>query len=127
MILAFLASPPTLASLCKELGGVAGKWFLIGLHSGVPYEKLQEFKKEEYPLAAVFNYCLRGNVKDPLTWTSIVDTLKSVDENGLAEQLNKKYCQTDLEKGAAEMQDDPIVGEPKESMTSAESLKHRGR
>ncbi len=85
----------SLSTLCKELATVQGKWFKIGIHSGVPYEKLQEFKKEDYPLAAVFNFCLKGNLDEPLTWRSIVNTLKceDVEEGGLAEALSKKYCQ----------------------------------
>ena len=85
---------PDLSTLCHELDVVGLKWFMIGIHLGVPYNKLKVFEKEEYPLAAVLDYCLRGNVKDPLTWRSIINTLKSdsVGENGLAETLDQKYC-----------------------------------
>ncbi len=68
------------------------KWFKIGLQLGIHYHKLQEFKKEEDPLAAVIDYWLKGNVeKYPLTWESIVIALKSI-ESGLAKRLKRKYC-----------------------------------
>ena len=84
-----------MSTLCKELNEAERKWFKIGVHSGVPYDKLQDFKKEDYPLAAVFDYCLKGNVKTPLTWRTVVQTLKSeaVGESGLAEKISQIYCQ----------------------------------
>ncbi len=86
------SGPPDIATLCKELGKAESKWFKIGTHSDVPFDKLKEFEKESYPLAAVFNYCLKGNVKVSLTWKSVCDTLKDIDECELAEMISKKYC-----------------------------------
>ncbi len=91
-----------LSIICKELDAVEEKWFEIGLHLGVPYYLLQEFKKEDDPLAAVFDYYLKDNIKDSiLSWKYIVDVLKSEDIGGrlLAESINKKYCQ---EEGSVE-------------------------
>ena len=90
--------PLDLSTLCKELGTVKGKYTQIGVHLGVPYNKLQEMKREDFPLAALLNYCLEGNVKgQPLTWKAIVDALRSdtVEEAKLAEKIEKQYCQQD--------------------------------
>lgn len=73
---------------------MTGKWFMLGIHLGVPYDKLQEFKREDFPLAAVINFCLKGNINPPLTWLSIVEALKSQDigEAELGRKLGLKYC-----------------------------------
>ena len=71
------------------------KYTQIGVQLGVSYNKLQEFKKEDFPLAALLNYCLQGNVEgQPLTWRAIVDALRSdtVEEAKLAQKIEKKYC-----------------------------------
>ena len=60
----------------------------------VPRHKLEEFRKEEDPLAALVDYWLRGNVKGvPVSWQSIVTALESshVDERGLARRIGEKY------------------------------------
>lgn len=72
---------------------------------GVPYHKLEEFKKEDDPLAAVIDYCLKGNVEGvPVCCESIVTALKSthVGEHGLAVKIGTKYCQENTQKAAGE-------------------------
>ena len=82
-----------LRTIYNELAVVKYKWFKIGIQLNVPHHKLKEFEKEEDPLAAVFDYWLKGNVEGiPLTWTSIVTALE-LSESGLAKRLKKKYCQ----------------------------------
>ncbi len=84
-------------SICNALARIKIKWYEIGIQLGIPRNKLLEFKKEDDPLSAVVDYCLRGNVEsvDPISWKSIVAALKSeyVGEPGLAEQISKKHCQ----------------------------------
>ena len=85
-------------AICEALGDVETKWFKIGVQLGIPRSKLQEFKKDEDPLSAVVDYWLRGNVTEsvtPISWATIVKVLKSkyVGEPGLAEKINKDYCQ----------------------------------
>ena len=61
----------------------------------VPRHKLEEFKEDKDPLAAVVDYWLRGNVEGvSVSWQSIVEALKSgyVGESGLAKRIAKKYC-----------------------------------
>ena len=81
--------------MCNALGGVKTKWFKIGIQLGIPRNKLEEFEGKEDPLSAVVDYWLRGNVKTPISWKSIVEALKSeyVGEPALAETISKKYCQ----------------------------------
>ena len=66
----------------------------IAIQLGVPFETIQELKKEEDPLAAILYYCLKGNAEKTLTWELIVEALKSshVNEGGLAADIEKKYC-----------------------------------
>ena len=88
-------------------------------------------------MAAVFNYCLKGNVTEPLTWKSIVDILKSddIEEGGLANQIDKKHCQKDVEQHNITKQEEPIeVAESlkqeslqQESMKQELSPKHKGK
>ena len=86
-----------LRSLCDALGGIAHKWFKIGIQLGIPHNKLLEFQGSPDPLSAVIDYWLRGNVLEsasPISWDSIVAALKTkyVGEPGLAEEIIKDYC-----------------------------------
>ena len=90
-----------------ELGKVKHKWFEIGIQLGISRGKLKEFEKEVDPLSAIIDYWLNRNVKGvPISWRSVVAALESshVDETGLANTINEKYCQqlplhTPKEKG----------------------------
>ena len=90
--------------LCDELSILKHKYYQIGVQLGISYDKLKEFAKEDDPLAASVDYWLKGNAKEgiPCCWQSIVDVLKSshVDEHGIAEKIDKKYC-IRLEKGVS--------------------------
>ena len=82
--------------VCGELGEVAHIWKKIGVQLGIPYHKLNEFRKEDDPLSAVIDYWLNGNTEGvPVSWGSVVIALKSshVGEIGLANRISKKYCQ----------------------------------
>ena len=83
-----------LRTICDALGRIESKWFKIGVQLGIPRSKLLEFKKEDDPLSAVVDYWLKGNVKLPISWESIVKLLKSdyVGEPGLADEITLKYC-----------------------------------
>ena len=89
--------------ICNVLGSIKSKWLVIGVQLGIPRNKLEEFKKEDDPLSAVIDYWLKRNVREsvvPISWQSIVAALKSVyvDESGLADEINKKYCQEEVKK-----------------------------
>ena len=91
-----------LMNICSELSDIAHKRFKIGIQLGIPRNKLEELEGEQDPLSAIVNYWLRGNVKDvPLSWRSIVKALtsKHVGEMGLANVIDKKYCQEEESEG----------------------------
>lgn len=97
----------TLRVVCDALGTIKTSWQKIGVQLGIPHHRLQEFKADDDPLAAVVDYWLQGNVTEsvvPISWQSIVTALKSehVGAPGLADKLRKKYCQledTSVKKG----------------------------
>ncbi len=84
-----------LRKVCRALGRVKAKWFVIGVQLGIPHDKLEEFKEERDPLSAVVAFWLNGNVADiPISWKTIVEALKSihVGEPGLAGEISQQYC-----------------------------------
>ena len=95
-----------LRTICDELGNIKTKWFEIGIQLGIHRNKLEEFKKEDDPLSAVVDYCLRGNVEGQFSWKSIAKVLKSnhVGEVGLSEYISKKYCQEHINPEQGMMQ-----------------------
>ena len=73
---------------------IKSEWFDFGLNLGVPHSKLKEFVKEENPLSEVIGYWHRGNIENkPVTWGSILDTLKETEQVALANEIEAKYCQ----------------------------------
>ena len=79
-----------LKTICDELTSVTSKSCQIGVHLGVPVDKLKLFEKDTDPLSSVITYWLCEGVA--ISWMSLVDALESVDEKGLAEIIRKKYC-----------------------------------
>ena len=73
------------------------KWNEFGRKLGVPGENLKEFAKKPDPLSQVICYWLRGRIRDkPVTWNHVVDTLISIKEPALANQVEaKNYTQGD--------------------------------
>ncbi len=59
----------------------------------VHHDQLEKFRKENYPLAELLDYCFTRNI--PLSWNSIASALKSesIQEASLAFAISKKYCQ----------------------------------
>ena len=68
-----------------ELSGISSKWHELGLHLGVPGQKLEEFKEKDDPLSEVIAYWLWGD--KPVTWRHIVDTLRVTGEATLADKI----------------------------------------
>lgn len=72
------------------------KWYSIGLHLGIPDDKLLKFKEEEDPLTAVVMCWLSGKVGSaPLSWRSVALVLEStsIGEVWLAKRITEKYYQ----------------------------------
>ena len=82
-----------------ELKEISSKWCEFGLHFGIPYLKMKEFKEKDDPLSEVIAYWLWGNIRDrPVTVKHIVDTLREMDKATLAEKIQTKYSRT-VEQG----------------------------
>ena len=92
-----IISAPTLRAVIAELNKVVCKAHAIGIQLGVPFNKLKLFKTlptdEIFP--TIIDYWLEGNTDVEVTWNSIVAVLKSdpVDEIGLADRIQQKFCQ----------------------------------
>ena len=88
---------PTLPDLLKELfGTVASNWENIGILLGIDDGLLSKIKADNHGESG---NCLREmlrvwlkKVDPPPSWNLLVDTLKSLGEEKLAEELRKRYC-----------------------------------
>ena len=74
------------------------KWFRIGIQLGIKGSKLKTYE-ENYSstyrcLMETTSYWLGGNTNVPVSWESVVTVLNdpSVDESGIAKQIQEKYC-----------------------------------
>ena len=74
------------------------KWFQIGIQFGITGNKLKTFEANysstyRYLMETV-SYWLNGNTNVPVSWESVVTVLNdpSVDESGIAKQIQEKYC-----------------------------------
>lgn len=83
----------------------------IGVALGIPLHKLMEFKNSSYPLSAIANFWLCGNVEGAeISWRAVATALDSncVGEPGLARNIREKYCQSgdtvDKRKGMEELE-----------------------
>ena len=92
---------PSIPQLCEELERVTPKWKIFGIQLGIPSWKLECIEKENHKdgcqacLLKVLEYWYR-NPSKPCSWKTVIAVLctKSVAENALAEELNKKYMLT---------------------------------
>ena len=67
------------------------KWFKFGIQLGILYHVLEGYYGENDPFAAVINYWLKGNIEGaPVSWKYVVVCLRSMDESGPANMINKK-------------------------------------
>ena len=88
---------PTLPDLLKELlSKVASKWENIGILLGIDDGPLSKIKADNHGESGD---CLREmlrvwlkKVDPPPSWNLLVDALKSLGEEKLAQELRKKYC-----------------------------------
>ena len=88
---------PTLPVLLKELlSKVASNWENIGVLLGIDDGPLSKIKADNHGESG---NCLREmlrvwlkKVDPPPLWNLIVDALKSLGEEKLAQELNEKYC-----------------------------------
>ena len=85
-------------TLLSELAALEIKWLQIGIQFGIKGSKLKIFE-ENYSstyrcMMETVSYWLDGNTNVPVSWESVVTVLNdpSVDESGIAKQIQEKYC-----------------------------------
>ena len=73
------------------LRDVDHRWYEFGIYLGFQRRILSQFQQQPAPLNAVLEFWHRGNVQSglPVTWHSVVDTLRQMDEYGLAKKLQE--------------------------------------
>ena len=91
------AGGPTIDQLAVELKVEAHAWNTLGVFLQVPYWKLAAIKKEEQQhcidcLIKALEYWQKNATRDrPFTWDTVVQALRFVDNNALADTLAAKY------------------------------------
>ena len=70
------------------------KWNEFGLAVGFEVRILAKYGNNVHPLSLVIDNWHRGNVKKgkPVSWKSVVEALNHIDEDGLAETIEKEHC-----------------------------------
>ena len=91
------AGGPTIDQLAVELKVEAHDWYSLGVFLQVPYWKLAAIKKEEQQhcikcLIKVLEYSQKhATLANPFTWETVVQALRNIENNTLADQLAEKY------------------------------------
>ena len=83
----------TLKAAINALHSVCDKWYKIGVQLEVPITDLKSIAQDSLDPLCDTIYCWMRNTPSP-SWRHLVDVLKApgVDESGLGEELEKKYC-----------------------------------
>ncbi len=90
------ASSPTISQLVVELKVEADKWSLLGTHLEVPHWKLAAIEKEEHScidrlLKVLLHWQKNATLANPFTWGTVVETLRNIDNNTLADKIATIY------------------------------------
>ena len=92
---------PSIDQLVDELKVESNMWPLIGLHLLVPPWKLATIERDEKTcleqlFKALEYWQKNGNLKtgNPFSWKTVVEVLRKIDSNNLAEELEAKYLST---------------------------------
>ena len=92
---------PSIDQLVDELKVESYKWFEIGVHLLVPLWKLRTIEREvktclEQLIKALEYWQKNGNPKtgNPFSWKTVVEVLRKIKNNDLAEMIEAKYLNT---------------------------------
>ena len=81
--------------LVNRLSAVETDWFDIGLQLGIKIDTLKSFETDKYNnrrrLTEVLSFWLKQNTDIAVSWESIVNALRSVDQNALASDLEDEF------------------------------------
>ena len=87
---------PTLCNLLKELfSKVASNWENVGVMLDIDEGPLKKIKADHKESGDCLREMLRvwlKKVDPPPSWNLLVDALKSLGEEKLAQELNERYC-----------------------------------
>ena len=92
MYIRMSSAKPTLVELKDALPEVAYKWYDLGLYLGISSGTLNAIKKTNQQ---VVNDCMNDMLetwlgkKDPDNWDDIVDALRKIDRNDVANRIGK--------------------------------------
>ena len=92
---------PSFFQLVDELKVECYRWYEIGLHFQVPQWKLATIEKDEKTcseqlIKALEYWQKNGNLEagNPFSWNTVVEVLRKIKNNNLAEELKAKYLNT---------------------------------
>ena len=92
---------PSIYQLVDELKVECYRWYEIGLHLQVPQWKLAIIEKDEKTcseqlIKALEYWQKNGNLEagNPFSWKTVVEVLRKIENNNLAEELKAKYLNT---------------------------------
>ena len=87
---------PTIKELSSELSDVVGKWRDLGIELEIPSGKLDAIKDDhgssKQRLTAMLEWWLSKYPKKG--WKDIVDALRAIDKEDVADIVQQKYCGT---------------------------------
>ena len=83
--------------LSRELKSVQSRWFELGIRLDVPDSVLNEIKNEHRTAGLQMIHMLRHWLKSnpSCSWDTIIEGLREIDENVLAETLASTHGSTD--------------------------------
>ena len=92
---------PTIKQLAVELKVEADKWYTLGTLLEVQSWKLAAIAKEEHScidrLIKVLEYWQKNStLANPFTWETVIQALRDIGNNALADQLAVKYVSRTL-------------------------------
>ena len=92
---------PSFDQLVDELKVESYRWYEIGIHLLIPLWKLATIEKEEKTcleqlIKALEYWQKNGNLKagNPFLWKTVVEVLRKINNNNLAEIIEAKYMNT---------------------------------
>ena len=90
------AGGPTIDQLVVELKVEAHDWNTLGVFLQVPYWKLAAIEKEEHScidclIKVVVYWQKNATLANPFTWETIVQALRKIENNALADTIAARY------------------------------------
>ena len=92
-----VTSPPKFSNLLKELlSKVSADWEDIGLALELKEGQLSAIRSDHHESNKCFREMLKlwlKQIEPPPTWSAIIEAVRILQYESLAEELRKKYCE----------------------------------